>query len=90
MLVVLVLIALPLGHAGPREGRFSRLIYGVGGYIFYLNGLMMARKLLEEGQVPELLGMWWLHLAVVALFIWFFRRKYSTGKRLKDGCPGRA
>ena len=66
-LFVLALLAVPLSRSSPREGRYGRLGVGLLIYITYANLLSIARMWVEREQVPEWLGMWWVH-AVFATF----------------------
>lgn len=64
-LLVLTLLAVPLARTEPRSGRFSGLASAVLVYLIYANLLAAGRGWLERGQVPEMLGLWWVH----ALFL---------------------
>jgi lipopolysaccharide export system permease protein len=68
-LFVLALLALPLSRSSPREGRYARVGVGLLIYIIYANLLSIARIALERGEVPQWLGMWWVHgaLALIAV-----------------------
>jgi lipopolysaccharide export system permease protein len=66
-IAVLALLALPLSRSSPREGRYARVGIGLLLYIVYENSLLIARLWVERSEVPEWLGMWWVH-AVVAMF----------------------
>ena len=63
-LFVLALLAVPLSRSSPREGRYARLGVGLLIYITYANLLSIARVWVEREQVPEWLGMWWVHAAL--------------------------
>ncbi len=64
-LLVLAVLAVPLARTEPRSGRFSGLASAVLVYLIYANLLAAGRGWLERGQVPEVLGLWWVH----ALFL---------------------
>jgi lipopolysaccharide export system permease protein len=53
-----------LSRSSPREGRYARLGVGLLIYITYANLLSIARVWVEREQVPEWLGMWWVHAAL--------------------------
>ena len=80
-LFVLALLAIPLSRSRPREGRYARLGVGILLYITYLNLLSIARAWVEREQVPDWLGVWWVHamLGVLGLALlagqsgWFTR-----------------
>lgn len=70
---LLALLAVPLSAIKPRSGRFLVLLPAVFGYIIYINLLFMARHWLEQGVVPAVIGMWWVHglmLLVVGAVLW--------------------
>lgn len=64
-LLVLTILAVPLARTEPRSGRFAGLASAVLVYLVYANLLAAGRGWLERGQVPEALGLWWVH----ALFL---------------------
>jgi lipopolysaccharide export system permease protein len=64
-LLVLTIVAVPLAKTEPRGGRFSGLASAVLVYLIYANLLAAGRGWLERSQVPEFVGLWWVH----ALFL---------------------
>ncbi|MFM1887246.1 MAG: hypothetical protein RL026_2403 [Pseudomonadota bacterium] len=60
-------LAVPLARLRPRQGRYARVALGVLLYAVYANLLVFARTLVEKERVPDWLGMWWVHIAAVAL-----------------------
>lgn len=70
---VVALLAIPLSRVNPRQGRFLKLLPAMLIYVLYLGLLIVARKALERQQIPEWLGMWWIHLLFlgVALLMLF-------------------
>lgn len=83
--ILLGLLAVPLSHASPRQGRFKKLLPAVVIAIIYVNLLFMGKSWVENKHVPAWIGMWWIHillLFVVGFFIlrwlgvpWFKRSK---------------
>jgi lipopolysaccharide export system permease protein len=67
MCVVLTLLALPLAHLRPRQGRFARVWLAVLVYLLYSNLVSAGKVWLARGTLPEILGLWWAHAAVVLL-----------------------
>lgn len=65
--LVLALLALPLGQLPPRAGRYSRVWVALLIYVVYANLLAAGKVWLARGTVPQALGLWWVHLSVVAL-----------------------
>ena len=66
-ILLLALLAVPLGKSSPREGRYARLGVGLLIFIIYENSLSIARVWLERETTPQWLGIWWVH-AALALF----------------------
>lgn len=58
---VVTLLAIALSRVNPRQGRFFHLLPAMLLYIAYLGVLIVARKQIEKGKIPEWLGMWWVH-----------------------------
>lgn len=76
---ILTMLAVPLSSVRPRQGRFMAIIPAVIIYIIYINLLIIARRWVEQGQLPISIGMWWVHgvmlLVVLSAMYWRFRRK---------------
>ncbi len=58
--LVLLLLAVPLAHVRPRQGRYVRLVPAILIYLVYFNLLGVARVWVAQGAVPVLLGLWWV------------------------------
>lgn len=69
LIPVIVLIAFPLSHVKPRQGRYGKMLPAIVIYMVYYTMLITARKWMEKGQTPEWLGLWWLHGIFIALGI---------------------
>jgi lipopolysaccharide export system permease protein len=67
MCMVLTLLAVPLSRLRPRQGRYARVAYAVLLYLVYSNLISTGRLWLDHGTVPESLGLWWTHVAVIGL-----------------------
>ena len=61
MLLVLLVLAVPLSKAAPRQGRYTGLVEGILIYITYSNLLGIARVWMEHQRVPSWVGLWWVH-----------------------------
>lgn len=70
--LVLGLLAVPLSHLQPRQGRYGKLIIGIVVYLLYANLMGLGQAWIAKGHMPALLGLWWVHLlfggAALALF----------------------
>jgi lipopolysaccharide export system permease protein len=69
MCIVLTLLAVPLAHLRPRQGRFARVWLAVLVYLFYSNLVSAGKVWIARGTVPEFLGLWWVHAIVVLLAV---------------------
>ena len=65
MAVVLTLLAVPLSKLVPRQGRYARVWIAVLIYFLYANLLAAGKIWLAGGRFPEVLGLWWVHAAVI-------------------------
>ncbi len=78
--VVLGLLAIPLSHSAPSEGRGGRVLLGILAYMVYVNTLYMCRNWLLKGDMPISPGLWWIHLlALVIALIWMHRQGRMVG-----------
>ncbi len=73
--VVLGLLAIPLSHSSPREGRGSRAALGILVYAVYANTLNLSRTWVAGDDMPAFLGMWWVHGVVLLLAVFWLQRQ---------------
>jgi lipopolysaccharide export system permease protein len=66
MTLVLAFLAVPLGKSSPRQGRYAGLAAGVLVFVSYATLLGASKAWLERGQLPAIVGLWWVHLAFAA------------------------
>lgn len=74
MTFILGLLAIPMSHVRPRQGRFAQLLPALLIYIVYANLLFVARNWIEQKMIPIGFGMWWVHslmLIGVAILLLF-------------------
>jgi lipopolysaccharide export system permease protein len=69
MCVVLTLLAVPLSRLRPRQGRYARVWLAVLLYFVYSNLVSAGRTWISRGTLPEAIGLWWVHAAVVLLVL---------------------
>ncbi len=67
MCVVLTLLAVPLSRLNPRQGRYARVWLAVVIYFVYSNLISAGKVWIARGTLPEAVGLWWTHAAVVLL-----------------------
>jgi lipopolysaccharide export system permease protein len=73
--LVLTLLALPLGLMPPRSGRYARLPVAILVYALYANFLIVGKSWLADGQSPPGLGLWWAHALPLLLWAWWAWRQ---------------
>ncbi|MDK8465127.1 LPS export ABC transporter permease LptF [Marinobacter sp. SS13-12] len=67
---IVTLLAVRLSRVNPRQGRFFHLLPAMLVYITYLGLLIVARDALENGKVPEWVGLLWVHAIFLVLGLW--------------------
>lgn len=73
--IVLGLLAIPLAHSEPREGRGVRVVLGILVYILYGNLLYLCRTWVTAGVLPAWIGLWWVHVVFLIIsFAWLWRQ----------------
>lgn len=75
--LLLVLLAVPLGRVSPRQGRYGKLLAAILVYVLYSNLLGISQVWIERGQLPGWIGLWWVHLLVVAFTVFLVGRHYG-------------
>jgi len=82
VLVILAIVAVPLSHISPRQGRFGKIGYALVVYLVYINLIVTTRAQLEAGVVPMVINFWWVHLVfIVFAAVLFYRRNHGVWLR---------
>jgi len=91
---IIVLIAFPLSHVKPRQGRYGKMLPAIVVYMVYYTMLITARKWMEQGQTPLWMGLWWLHgifiLLGVLLMYWPMLQLKISRRRANKKSKGAA
>jgi lipopolysaccharide export system permease protein len=75
MALILTLVAVPLSRLRPRQGRYARVGFAIVVYFVYSNLLTAAKVWVEKGDLPPLVGVWWVHAGVLALGLFLVYRE---------------
>jgi lipopolysaccharide export system permease protein len=75
MALVLTLVAVPLSRLRPRQGRYARVGFAIVVYLVYSNLLSAAKVWVEKGELTPVIGVWWVHIAVLALGLYLVFRE---------------
>ncbi len=77
--LLLGLLAVPLSYVKPRQGRFAHLVPAILLYFFYVNMIFVSRSWIEDGVVSGWFGIWWVHILMLIITLFFIAR--FAGKR---------
>ncbi len=74
------LMTLPLARSSPRQARYGRIMLGFLAYLVGTNLMFIGTQALSDGQIPPLLGLWWLSLPLLVLGAWLYWRDGSMSR----------
>ena len=83
LIPVLCLLAVPLSKVNPRQGRFAKLVPAVILYIAYFGLLLASRDSVAQGNLPPLIGLWWVHLVFIVFGLLLFNEKLPSLTKVK-------
>ena len=83
MMIILAILAVPLSKTAPRQGRYAKIALAIFLYIVYSNLLVVAMNWVRKGVVDPIIGMWWVHLIFLILFLVLFSRQMGWLHGLK-------
>ncbi len=72
-LLILSVLGVLLGKASPRSGKSIGLLIGVIIFLFYNNGLLIAKNSVERGELNPIIGLWSVHLLLLLLTYMFYQ-----------------
>ena len=75
--MILSVIGVFLGKVSLRGGKGVNLLIGVMVFMFYYNGLLVAKSAIELGQMNPIIGLWGVHFLMVVflLLLYQFRQQ---------------
>jgi lipopolysaccharide export system permease protein len=74
----LALFALPLARSEPRQPQYGLILFALLVYVVGMILLLLGTGLIGNGRMPPWLGLWWVHLPMLALAAWMFLRDGSV------------
>jgi lipopolysaccharide export system permease protein len=74
-ILILSLLAVPLSKVKPRQGQYGKLFAALLFYILYVNLLAVAKTWTVKGQVPVMIGVWWVHVLVLVIALYLLKRQ---------------
>lgn len=82
--LLLVLIAVPLAHMRPRQGRYARLVPAILVYLVYFNLLNVGRIWVSQGTWGARIGLWWVPVAALLLGLALLKQRFGS-RRTRNG-----
>ncbi len=73
--LILALLAVPLSHLRPRQGRYGKLVLGILAILVYLNLISFAATWVAKGKISPVLGLWWVHGLMLSVALWLIARR---------------
>jgi lipopolysaccharide export system permease protein len=77
-ILILSFIGVLLAKTSPRTGKGVNLLFGVILFMLYNNGLLVAKKLIEDDQLNPFIGLWSIHILLILFIIIFYQ--FRQGK----------
>jgi len=87
--LVLCLTAIPMSFVNPRAGRSLNLMVAAMLYMLYSNMLSITQAWVAQEKIGPLLGMWAVHLAMLALAVALFYLRVSVSPLRRLRRPSR-
>lgn len=79
--LMLALLAVPLSHVRPRQGRYSRIVYGIFAYLLYANLLTVGATWIAKGRLSASWGLWGIHALVGVIAFSLIARRQGWFRR---------
>ncbi len=76
---LLSLLAVPLAHGGPRQGRYGRVALAILAYLVYSNLNVIALSELSKGELPVWIGLWPVQVLIMLVTGGLVLRQYGVG-----------
>ncbi len=76
--IVLALLAIPLSFVNPRSGASWNLFVAILVFFIYYNLLTVFQNWTAQRQIPDWLGLWPVHFAMVVLLAALFARQLGA------------
>jgi len=79
---IMTLIAVPLARVNVRQGKFAKMLPAVLLYLGYFGLMVAGRKALQDGVIPQYLGMWWIHASALLMGLFLLGKERPAFSRL--------
>ncbi|HYW77604.1 MAG TPA: LPS export ABC transporter permease LptF [Gammaproteobacteria bacterium] len=83
--LLLMLIAVPLAHMRPRQGRYARLVPAILVYLVYFNLLGVARIWAAQPGWGYRVGLWWVPAAALIFGLILLKQRFGSRRVRAQG-----
>ena len=80
-ILILSILGVYLGKSSPRTGKGINILIGLVLFMFYNNGLLIAKTSIENNELNPFIGLWSIHI-LLAIFLIIFSQ-FREGKALR-------
>jgi lipopolysaccharide export system permease protein len=78
--LILALLAVPMSHLAPRQGRYGKIAYGIIAYLVYANLITIVQNTIAKGHAPTL-SLWAIHAAVLSVALGMIGQRQGWWRR---------
>lgn len=75
LVFVLAIYAVVLAYTDARRGRLANLFIAILVYFVYSNLLGLGQTLIKKSQVSDAIGLWWVHVLMIAIAAFLFYQR---------------
>ena len=73
--MILALMAVPLSHIRPRQGRYGKVVLGILAYLVYSQLIAVGQAWIAKGDMPPVVGLWWVHALMLGFALWLVAKR---------------
>jgi lipopolysaccharide export system permease protein len=78
--LILALLAVPMSHLAPRQGRYAKIAYGIVAYLVYANLITLVQNAIAKGHAPAL-SLWGIHAVVLSIALAMIGKRNGWWRR---------
>ncbi|MGB1562192.1 MAG: LPS export ABC transporter permease LptF [Sinimarinibacterium flocculans] len=75
--LILTLLAVPLAHIAPRQGRYGKIVVGIAAYLLYSQLIGMGQAWIAKGRISDAVGLWWVHALMLVWALLLVARRQN-------------
>lgn len=79
-IVILIVLALSISKASPRDGKYGSLILGLLIFTAYINLLYISLSMIEQGKIPFWIGTWPVHGVFLTYGLWRIHKTDNSNR----------